>query len=126
MEYDVEIDSGNQVVLCVCKGTLDLASAKSMTKDVRKRASDSDYGLLYDVTNVSLGVGIFDAYFFPRDMENIYEDSTHRYGKAAIIYKADKEFWEFFETTSRNAGLDVKLFRQREDAIEWLSAEKTG
>ena len=80
--------------------------------------------MLYDVINVSLGVGIFDAYYYPRDIETLYEDPKHRYGKAAIVYKADKEFWEFFETTARNAGVNVKLFRKREEAIEWLSAGK--
>jgi hypothetical protein len=93
MEYDVEIDSKNKIVLCVCKGTLDLASAKAMTRDVRKQSFELGYGLLYDVINISLGVGIVDAYSFPRDIATLYEDSKHRSGKAAIIYKADQEFW---------------------------------
>jgi hypothetical protein len=124
MEYDVEIDDRNHVVLCVCKGTLELASAKAMTRDVRKQSFELGYGLLYDVTSVSLGVGIVDAYSYPRDITTLYEDPTHRSGKAAIIYKADKKFWEFFEMTARNAGVNVKLFRKREEAIKWLSAEK--
>ena len=123
MEYDVEINKKNKVVLCVCKGALDLASAKAMTRDVRKQSFELGYGLLYDVTSVSLGVGIVDAYSYPRDIKGLYEDHTHRSGKAAIIYKADKEFWEFFETTARNAGVNVRLFRKREEAIEWLSSE---
>jgi hypothetical protein len=124
MEYDVEIDGRNQVVLCVCKGILDVALAKAMTRDVRKRSFELGYGLLYDVTDVSLGVGIVDAYFFPRDIASLYEDPLHRSVKAAIVYKADKEFWEFFQTTAQNAGVNVKLFHRREKAIEWLSAEK--
>ena len=126
MEYDVKIDDRNQVVLCVCKGMLELASAKAMTRDVREQSFALGYGLLYDVTNVSLGVGIVDAYSYPRDTADLYEDPRHRYGKAAIIYEGDKEFWEFFETTARNAGVNVKLFRKREEAIEWLSAKKFG
>ena len=54
----------------------------------------------------------------------IYEDPMHRLGKAAIVYKSDKNFWEFFETTARNAGVDVMLFSERKEAIEWLSNEK--
>jgi hypothetical protein len=125
MEYDVEIDDRNQVVLCVCNGRLDLASAKTMTRDVRKQSFELGYRLLYDVTNVSLGVGITDAYYFPRDIATIYENPAHRYGKATIIYKDDKEFWEFFETTARNTGVNVKLFCKKEEAIEWLSDKKS-
>ena len=124
MEYYVDIDDRNQVVLCVCKGTLDLASAKAMTRDVRKQSFELGYGLLYDITNVSLSVGITDAYFYPRDTANLYEDFIHRKNKAAIIYKADNEFLEFFETTAQNTGVNIKLFRNREEAIEWLSSEK--
>lgn len=123
MDYDVDIDNENKAVLCTCRGTLDLASAKSMIRDVRKRAFELDYGLLYDVTNVSLGVKILDAYTFPRDMENIYEDFRHRRGKAAVVYKNDRDFWEFFETTARNTGVDVMVFRETEEALKWLHGE---
>jgi len=124
MEYVVDIDGRNQVVLCTCNGTLDLASAKVMTRDVRKQSFELGYELLYDVTNVTLGVGIADAYFYPRDITALYENIKHRVNKAAIIYNTGKEFWKFFETTARNAGVNVKLFLKREEAIGWLSGEK--
>lgn len=125
MNYTVDIDNKNKVVLCTCRGMLDLASAKSMTRDVRKRAYELGYGLVYDVTNVSLEVGITDAYSFPRD-EDIYEDLKHRRGKAAVVYKNDKDFWEFFETTARNAGVDVLVFSEIEEALKWLSGKQPG
>ena len=123
MDYDVNIDNKNKVVLCTCRGMLDLSSAKSMTRDVRKRAYELGYGLLYDVANLSLGVGITDAYCFPRDMENIYEEFIHRRGRAAIVYKSDKDFWKFFKTTARNAGVNVVLFCEIEEALEWLGCK---
>ena len=126
MDYRVDIDNENEIVLCTCSGMLDLASAKLMTRDVRKRAFELDYRLLYDVINVSLGIGITDAYSFPRDMENIYEDFKHRQGKVAIVYKEDAEFWEFFETTARNVGVNILRFREIEEAINWLTGEQPG
>ena len=124
MDFRIDIDNKNQIVICACEGMLDLASAKLMTRDVRKRAFELGYGLLYDVTNVSLDVGITEAYFFPRDRLNIYEDVAHRRGKVAIVCKFDKDFWKFFETTARNAGVDVTLFWESKEAIEWLSIER--
>ena len=121
MEYDIHIDYENRIVLCAARGVLDLESARSMTRDARKKSFELDYGLLYDVTEATLNVKIVDAYSFPRDIKNIYEDNAHRRGKAAIVYKSDKDFWEFFETTARNAGVIVKLFREKKEAIEWLS-----
>ncbi len=124
MDYAVYVQDEKKIVLCVCEGILDLASAKSMTRDVRKKAFDLGYGLLYDVTKISLGVGIPDAYFFPRDIANIYEDPMHRIGKVAIAYESDKDFWEFFETTAQNTGVDVVVFCEIEKALKWLSGEQ--
>jgi len=126
MDYRVDIDNENEIVLCTCTGMLDLASAKLMTRDVRKRAFELGYRLLHDVTNVSLGIGIADAYSFPLDMENIYEDFKHRQGKVAIVYKEDEEFWKFFETTARNAGVSVLVFCETEEAVSWLTGEQPG
>ena len=71
-----------------------------------------------------MDIGIFDAYSFSREKDSLYEDISHSFGKAAIVHRADKEFWEFFETTARNAGVFVKVFCSKEEAIEWLSDEK--
>ena len=124
MDYTIDIDDKNKVVLCTCRGVIDVPSARSMVREVRKTAFDLDYGVLYDVTRLSLGVSISDAYFFPRDIENIYEDLKHSFSKAAIVYKADEDFWDFFETTARNAGLAVSLFREPEEALEWISGKQ--
>ncbi len=70
MDHEIDIDNKNKVVLCTCKGRLELASAKSMTRDVRKKAFELGYALLYDVKNVTLVVDIADAYSFPRDFAN--------------------------------------------------------
>ena len=69
MNYHIDIDNKNKVVLCTCSGVLDVTSTTLMTRDVRKRAFDLGYVSLYDVTNVSLDVGIIDAYSFPRDIK---------------------------------------------------------
>ena len=125
MEYDIHVQDENKVVMSVCKGRLDLESAKAMTRDVRKRAFELGYDVLYDMTDVSLGVGISDAYYFSRDSD-IYEDFAHRRGKAAVVYKSDKDFWEFLELTTRNVGVNVRIFGEMEKALEWLSEEQAG
>ena len=123
MNYDISIDHKNKIVLCASEGELTMKSAALMTRDARKQAFELGYNTFHDVTNVSLSVGILDAYSFPRAMENIYEDSRHRSGRAAIIYAPDKDrvFWEFFESTARNAGVDVMVFCNKEEAVQWLS-----
>ena len=122
MEYDISIDHKNKIVLCAPKGEFNMELSISMTKDVRKQAFELGYKTLYDVTNASVSGGIPDAYYFPRDIETVYEDPTHRLGKAAILNSPDNDrvFWEFFENTACNAGANVKLFYSKEEAVAWL------
>jgi hypothetical protein len=45
--------------------------------------------------------------------------------REAILLSADAaaaEEMEFFETVCRNRGLDVRVFRQRDEALAWLTA----
>ena len=123
MKYDISIEHENKVILCAAEGELTVASAALMVKDVRKQAFELGYNTIYDVTNIFLEVGIIDAYSFPRDIENIYEDPKHRSGKVAILYDParDRVFWKFLEDTSRNAGANVKVVCSKEEAVNWLS-----
>jgi hypothetical protein len=90
--YDILIDHKNKIVLCAAEGKLNIELAASMTKDARKQAFELGCKTLYyDVMNASLSVGILDAYHFPRDIENIYEDRKRRSSKAAILYGPDKD-----------------------------------
>lgn len=126
MEYDVHLQEENKIVLCICKGELDLSSkntARSMIREVRKKAFECGYNTLYDVIKTSLSVTLADAFFFSRDGENFYEDNAHRSAKAAIVYETDKDYWEFSETTSQNAGINIRVFCDKKDALGWLSKE---
>lgn len=123
MDYDASIDHESRIIVTTCKGTLDIPSAAAMTKDVRKQAYELGYGLLYDMTDVSVAATFAQAYAFPRDVQNAYEDPKHRFGKAAILYKSGKgeDFWKFYENTARNTGGVVRIFLNKVDAIEWLT-----
>jgi len=123
MDYDISIDHKNRIVLCASEGKLNVELATSMARDARKQAFELGYKTLYDVTNASLNIGILGAYHLPRDIKNLYENPKHRSGKAAILYGPDRDkgFWDFFEATARNAGVDVMVFCSEEEAVKWLS-----
>jgi len=122
MDYEVAIDHENKIVCAICRGTLDMTDAMSVVKDVRSRAFELSYAVLYDVTEASPKISFAQAYTFPRDIKNLYTDPKHRYGKAAIVCTPGKDetFWKFLETTARNAGVLVKVFQDKSEATEWL------
>ena len=125
MDHDVYIQDENKLILCVIKERFASQSAKEFARDIRKKAYELGYNILYDVTNITVRVTIVDAYSFAQDIEKIYDDPVHRHSKAAFLYKSDAEFWKFYETTARNTGANVMMFRKKEKALQWLSSEES-
>lgn len=123
MSFDTIIDHENRIVCGRWQGPLDVSAGASMTREVRKRAFELEYGALYDVTEANPQISLAQAYSFSRDIKSLYEDPKHRMGKAAIVHAPgkDEKFWRFFETTARNAGIIVKLFQDKTEAMAWLS-----
>jgi hypothetical protein len=105
MDYKITIDTQNKLVVATCEGELNVASAKPLTRALRSKAFDLGYNCIYDGS-----------------IDDLYENPLHKRGKAAIVYESDKEFWEFLETTALNSGVLVKVFIEKEAAIEWLSS----
>lgn len=122
MDYKITIDTQNKLVVATCEGELNVASAKPLTRALRSKAFDLGYNCIYDVRRAFLNASILDAYQLPRSIDDLYENPLHKRGKAAIVYESDKEFWEFLETTALNSGVLVKVFIEKEAAIEWLSS----
>jgi len=123
MDYEVSIDHDNKIVCALCKGTIDVTDAMSVTKDVRARAFELGYSVLYDATETFPQISFAQAYTYPRDIKNLYADPKHRYGKAAIVCAPGKDetFWKFLETTARNAGIIVRVFLDKSEAAQWLA-----
>lgn len=120
MDHEIILIHEHKVLLCIIKENINVSMATAISRQVRKQAYELDYGILYDVTNVNVGASIADAYSFARDIKNIYQEQIHRLGKAAFLYKSDKGFWEFYETTASNAGAKIKSFTDKDKALEWL------
>jgi len=120
MEFEIRSDAESRIVTCTATGELDLTDAARMTRAARKRSHELGYGLLYDVRAVSVAASLVDAYDFPRRTDELYDTPAHRLGRAAILFEKDEAFWDFFETTVRNVGLTVNIFKDREEALRWL------
>ena len=120
MDYKLSIDNINKVVIATCEGQINIVSVRPMIRELRQKAYELNYGVMYDVSSATLKAKLFDAYQLPRESEDLYESPAHRRGKVAIVYKAEKDFWEFLETTALNSGLLVKVFSERGEAFEWL------
>jgi len=80
----------------------------------------STFLFLGDCTELSGGGSPLDMYQMARMYEEIPESRLVK--EAIILPISDKgiEDMKFYETTTRNRGFNVRLFNNRQTAIDWL------
>lgn len=77
---------------------------------------------LVDVTEARNVDNTFDKYNFAyKDMKDMPE--INRQARVALLVSPGDHSHDFIETVSRNTGLDVTLFTDRQMAIEYLTTE---
>lgn len=77
---------------------------------------------LVDSREMPAGGSVFDVLALAELMASLPPGLIER---EAIVLSGDAaaaDQMEFFETASRNRGLDVRVFRDRDEALAWLTA----
>lgn len=120
--YQVSLIEDKQYVLAVLTGKHDRHSIGEVVGVVRKLSLDEGaLHALYDLSKSIVTLQVGNAYFFPRQMQNDYLHLPTN--KIAVITSPsrDQQFWKFYETTAKNAGLDLRTFCSYEEAESWIS-----
>ena len=121
IEYTIKIDNDLHVIHVQVHGRLDFSNTQELSIKVREMASKYNYGIFYDMRDVSLDGDTLDIYRFPRE-NKAFEDLGHRHIRAALLISKGERVddWKFYETTSSNCGLLIRVFVEDEkNALEW-------
>ncbi|MGE4293012.1 MAG: hypothetical protein AB7E32_12485 [Desulfovibrio sp.] len=72
--------------------------------------------VLFDFRNVERRMSVGDAFYFVRDMP-----AVENFFRCALLEScSQQEFSKFYEATARNAGHHIRIFFDRDKAMEWL------
>ncbi len=118
----VDLNYEQKIVRVACSGILNMSMAPEVSKSGRMTARNLGMNLLFDFRGLELDVDKVDIYNFPRQTDAL-QDPELKTLAVALLVKAgeDEENWKFYETTSRNAGVNVRVFVDNEPAaVEWL------
>ncbi|MDD3321550.1 MAG: hypothetical protein PHS59_08915 [Paludibacter sp.] len=120
MEYTFELINDFKIIEVKVFSIFEENDAVIMGKMIRKKAIELNYKILYDFSQSINRISYTKAYYWFREhYDNI--DIKYRYIPTAhITNEEDFVFFNFFETTCINSGIRIKLFRKRDDALEWL------
>lgn len=116
--YQITEDEENNLVHLVVHGSLKKKDGEKVIVETRSLASQLGCGILCDIRNASFDVNMADWYYLVRDREvypTIPKDKT-----AILINKESWKLFKFVENVTRNVGMRIRIFRNKQDALDWL------
>jgi hypothetical protein len=122
MPYTLEYNRALNIIELVYTGRYTpQESRESTSKAIALGKEHGDADALVDATEAKLEVSIFDLFDLP-DRQYVAQDMKRKIRIAVIPPRRpeDQEAARFYETACFNRGWQVRLFPDRDDAIEWL------
>ena len=124
MAWDVRYLEDKNIICIVNKGPSTYQDYEEQTsKALELDKVHNTHLFLSDNSEATNVAEIMDIYKLPA----LYDElGSCRINKLAVIvpkFSDKNEAYEFYETICNNRGWNVKLFHDKQDAIEWLQAE---
>lgn len=122
----VKYDPQDHLIRIELHEKLDKSMIAILSSETALLAREHDcYLALTDAREASSGLSTLEIYGLPELIMEIFEEtgiSVYKFKRALVVDKNIDDF-TFFETVSRNRGHNVTMFRNIDEAIEWLLAK---
>ena len=123
MPYTIEVSENKHYIITTVEG--DLTNAQAIEQNIKAHQLGASMGIsryLVDLTASHYIGTTLDHYEFAyKDMQG--SDMINRNARVALLVAKDDYSHDFVETVSRNNGMDVSLFRDRQAAINHLEKD---
>jgi hypothetical protein len=120
MEYSFTINTDTNIIIVNTSGELIKNEVAKMDKRIRIKANDLKYKILFDFRQSKNRITFADAYFW---FTEFYKDDEKLLLSIPTVHLSsaeDEDFFRFFEITTNNSGIPIKMFLDNMHAIEWL------
>jgi hypothetical protein len=120
-KYTITLDHEQGVVHVIGQGEFHRDLGDELITNTLEIAAEHHYSILCDARQIKAKVGFSDWFLLPRRLA-VYRNVKTRYIKTAIVVTTGKQakVYRFFETVTRNLGMNIRIFLREEDALEWL------
>jgi hypothetical protein len=125
MEYEISIAGNKQYILITVKGEMDIDMTMRYTHESNDlgQAEGIDK-FLTDLTQARNKLRVIQNYEFA--YEKVAPDPhLNQNAKVALLVSPGDHSHDFVETVLINAGLNIRLFRNRQIAMDYLGVEAT-
>lgn len=119
MKYKVYYDAEDDCVYGKIQGQIELETMRDFAREAAEEASSHNcLRFLSDLRQAVLNLLPFQIFDIPDIVDDAGLDPLCR---RALLVSHDFKEYGFFETTSYNRGQPVKIFKDLEQAKEWLA-----
>jgi hypothetical protein len=120
MPYKITVSDDKKYIITKSIGGLNNDIAGQQNREAQALAMELGIDrFLVDMVESSYEGGPIEHYEFA-NTRDFTPDRYNRYARVAILVRPDDDSHDFFETVARNAGFDITIFRNREEAIQHL------
>jgi len=127
MEYSIQLlEEPVRIVQVVTSGEWDREVDNALGLDVMKKMVEWKINkAVIDMRELQYQLQVLDFYQRVETLREQRRKVEHNSAKVALVYRPnnknkDQDFI-FFENAAQNRGLPYRVFKQMEDALEWLS-----
>lgn len=125
MDYTIQLDEENKLVVAAAKGDWDSDTDNSLILQILNMVDETGaQGVLLDIRHLRFKVSIVQIFERAKELRTMRLKFNKTSSRAAILYLADdpklEEDMNFFETAARNRNLPYQVFKDIEEAINWL------
>ena len=122
MKYTYKINSENKTIVVITKGDLETKEVAAMGLIIRLKANELKYKIIFDCRLSKNRISITEAYYWFSTHYDSINSKLSYIPSAYLANKKDWDFYSFFETTSNNKGIPIKMFLDEKSALEWLES----
>ena len=122
MGYSLKLDVGRRIVRVVFASRCDTEEVTRAVTEARNVVSKDVVGIVYDMRECAVGgMTLADVFWLPRRNPSITREAARHLRIAAIYPEHMEELMRFWETTSRNVGLNACAFSDEHAALAWIA-----
>ncbi|OEU50371.1 MAG: hypothetical protein BA871_03945 [Desulfuromonadales bacterium C00003096] len=121
MPWSVELNTELDLIESIYSGYVTICEVEAATLKAFDLASkERPSRFLTELREVELEHSVADLYFIPKEWQRMQAMRMSRLALLVFGCEAMMKDLQFFETTCHNQGWQVRIFTQRQDAIDWL------
>ena len=120
MKYNYKINAEKRTIIVQTIGDLYTIEVANMGLKVLSKAKELKYKVFFDYRQSRNKISIGDAYNWFSEHYDRFDKELKFIPTAYITNSEDWDFFAFFECTSYNKGIPVKVFKEENAVWEWF------